>query len=132
MRAYMAERRAKRRADLVAHLGGKCQHCGAIDDLEIDHVDPREKSFTLSGAALDRSWERLLAEAAKCQALCPRHHLEKTLAESPRSVGHGTSQMYVYRKCRCLPCKEAHSIARKRSPSRGGPGAQLLHSLVAQ
>jgi 5-methylcytosine-specific restriction endonuclease McrA len=117
MRNYMGERRAQRRADLIELLGGACQRCGTVEDLEIDHVYPEEKSFTMSGAALDRAWAKLLEEARKCQVLCASHHLEKTRIEGT-TAEHGTPHMYLYHRCRCDPCSAAYSIERRAYPSR--------------
>ena len=30
---------------IVQRLGGKCARCGSIENLQVDHVDPRTKKF---------------------------------------------------------------------------------------
>jgi 5-methylcytosine-specific restriction endonuclease McrA len=118
MKKYMAERRKTRRADLIARLGGMCTVCGTTENLEIDHINPDDKSFILSGYHLDKSWNELLNEIDKCQALCSTHHKEKTAAWLYAKVSHGSETMYLKYKCRCDVCVEGYSVLRKRHPSR--------------
>jgi 5-methylcytosine-specific restriction endonuclease McrA len=33
---------AKRRAELIEALGGKCVQCGSVEDLQIDHINGRD------------------------------------------------------------------------------------------
>lgn len=40
--AWRARRANQLRADLIAWLGGVCEHCGATHDLEINHKEPRD------------------------------------------------------------------------------------------
>lgn len=78
-RAYQAEYRRKRRDKAIELLGGKCVICGTTDNLEINHIDPQAKSFSLGkwdGKAADY-W----AEVAKCNLLCHEHHKEETLRQ---------------------------------------------------
>ena len=77
MRAYMAERRARIRAEFVNLLGAKCVQCDVRVGLEFDHVDPKTKLFSIA-SGLDRPRAELLAEVAKCQLLCSFHHKKKT------------------------------------------------------
>jgi len=46
--AYSRERYKKRMAKVIAHLGGSCVVCGAIDGLQTHHIDPQAKEFTIS------------------------------------------------------------------------------------
>lgn len=111
MRQYMANRRAERRTELIAALGGRCVRdgCGATSGLEFDHTDPAARSFRLSGKGLDRPWPQLVAEAAKCQLLCHQHHWEKTLATGEvRTVEHGGG-VSGKRNCPCKPCRDRKS-----------------------
>ena len=79
MRIYMKNRRATRRLQILEILGNKCAVCGTEENLEIDHVNSKIKSFTLSGKTLDRSWDTILNEVNKCQLLCNFHHRKKTI-----------------------------------------------------
>jgi len=111
-RAYQRAWKAARRA---AWLAGKvCAHCGATENLEIDHIDPAAK---VSHKIWSWAPERREAELAKCQVLCKRCHRLKTSAARPL-VMHGTNTCYTNRRCRCDLCKRAHAQAnaKYRSP----------------
>lgn len=79
MNDYMSRRYEKRRQAALTALGSKCVVCGTTEDLEFDHVDPNKKSFYVAKAFASMSEEKLQAELSKCQLLCKKHHLEKTL-----------------------------------------------------
>jgi 5-methylcytosine-specific restriction endonuclease McrA len=74
-RNYCRQWVAKRRADYFADKA--CVKCGSKDRLELDHIDPAEKTHH---AIWTWSEERRLAEIAKCQVLCYKCHKEKTAA----------------------------------------------------
>jgi len=40
------------------------------------HVNPDEKKFDIGLANASRSWESIIAEMAKCEILCFKHHKE--------------------------------------------------------
>lgn len=84
-------------ARMREHLGGKCVVCGATDNLEIDHIDPSQKSF--NPTALRRPWDKTVAELAKCQLLCEACHKAKHAAK------HGSAKRYE-KGCRCDLCVE--------------------------
>ena len=69
--------RKERKQHLLERLGGKCVGCGVTENLQFDHINPEEKSFTIA-AKLTSSIEVLYEEVDKCQLLCPYCHLEKT------------------------------------------------------
>ena len=126
MADYMRNRRLHRRQKLIELLGGECVVCGTTEDLDIDHIDPNEKLFQLAGKWLDGPWEKITAEAAKCQLLCKEHHLSKTREEYKQGTHvpwnkdlrgeyiHGTARMYDMFKCRCALCKEAKRMYRRK------------------
>jgi hypothetical protein len=97
MRVYMAGRYEKRRSQAIEDLGGKCAECGSGDDLEIDHINPREKSFNLA-KAVGFSKKRWDEEVSKCQVLCHDCHKMKHAAK------HGSIRKYQ-NGCRCDPCQ---------------------------
>jgi hypothetical protein len=70
----------RRRAKTIAFLGGKCAECGAIENLEFDHIDPAEKSFSVA-PVLTHSWEKIESEIKKCQLLCKPCHALKTIMD---------------------------------------------------
>ena len=124
MKEYMARRRAERRAKLIELAGNKCKVCGKNDGLEFNHKNRTEKEFVLSGKALDKSWQKILDEFAKCELLCRQHHLEYTRNQwdsgelissqkgKAKDYPHGTANRYHYQKCRCERCKMAKKIYR--------------------
>ena len=59
----------------VDKLGGKCVECGSTELLQFDHINPLEKSFTITSNFHRKDLDE---ELAKCQLLCPTCHLEKT------------------------------------------------------
>lgn len=71
---YQREWRARRKQLIREHLGDTCKLCGA-PATEVDHIDPLTKRVEVVAA---KSRAELLAELAKCQALCSPCHREKT------------------------------------------------------
>jgi hypothetical protein len=116
MAAYMKAQYDRRHAAAVAQLGGHCARCEVTDDLQFDHIDPSTKTMTIA-KMWTASEVRFQAELAKCQLLCVRHHLEKTLAERGFTAGkgrHGTAASYRY--CgppKCEACKLANTAYQK-------------------
>jgi 5-methylcytosine-specific restriction endonuclease McrA len=105
-RDYMAKRRRRRRELAVEVLGGKCARCGNTEGLEADHVDPKKKSFGLSGC--DLSEQRFLEELEKCQLLCDACHNAKTIVEKGKKQAPGThGTLSSYRYCHCEECRRA-------------------------
>jgi len=78
-------------------LGGKCVRCGSTDDLQVDHIEPSTKDLSLrakhSATFWSWSWERVLAELAKCQLLCRPCHQAKSAGEVPRGVKVATAKL---------------------------------------
>ena len=110
----------ERKVEMLDYLGNKCVKCGSCDNLEFDHVDHNNKSFTIT-QNWGRSWEILKEELDKCQLLCKNCHLEKSMNEGSLAKGinkqpnqvHGTVHSYNKYKCRCADCKAAKSQAMK-------------------
>ena len=59
----------------VDKLGGKCVECGSTELLQFDHINPLEKSFTITSNFHRKDLDE---ELAKCQLLCWECHMEKT------------------------------------------------------
>jgi 5-methylcytosine-specific restriction endonuclease McrA len=87
----------------IDYLGGTCAECGAVEELEIDHVDRSTKSINISKLILAKD-EKLFVELAKCQLLCEEHHDAKTSREMGVPHGGGAKGK---RGCCCEPCREA-------------------------
>jgi hypothetical protein len=103
--------RARRRKDEWLAANGPCRRCGTWDDLEVDHVDPKTKSFSVT---FTEGKARLEAELAKCQVLCVPCHIQKAIETGEHRGGgqnkitnpqHGTDVMYRREKCRCPECQ---------------------------
>ena len=67
---------------LVTH---PCVICGEADmrTLEFDHLDPSQKSFSISQAVKQgKSWSLVLLEIKKCRVLCANCHKKHTSAHA--------------------------------------------------
>lgn len=103
----------KRRQFAIEFLGGKCVVCGTTENLEIDHIDKRTKSFQIT-----QKWsvplDIYISELRKCQLLCHTHHKEKSDREKDWGglygpSDHGSLAYYKNRGCRCDKCRLAYS-----------------------
>lgn len=106
MRVYMLKRYRQRINAAIGFLGGHCAKCFDTLGLELDHIDPKTKSFTI-GQMWSVSENRFWNEVKKCQLLCPKHHQEKSMSERghrPAKGTHGTLSSYRY--CKCILCRE--------------------------
>ena len=59
-------------------LGGKCVKCGTIENLQFDHIHPKDKLFAITKQLLMSDRKKFQEELDKCQLLCCDCHLEKT------------------------------------------------------
>lgn len=101
---YHREYYYKRRLEAFDYIGYRhCNWCGSTENLEIDHIDPSQKSFNLSMRLSARRPE-VQAELDKCQVLCRSCHEEKTAAENS-GFTHGTIYAWMNKKCRCEICE---------------------------
>jgi hypothetical protein len=109
MKDYMLARYYKRMSEAKTKLGGKCFKCRSTDNLQLDHIDPKTKNFTV--AKLWNSKKEVFdSEINKCQLLCQKCHEEKTLLDMGKAsakITHGTISSYRY--CKCDKCKKAKS-----------------------
>lgn len=80
MREYMIKRYHLRRAEAIRLLGGKCANCNSESELEIDHINWRDKSIEVDRLC-SVSYERFVAELKKCQVLCNECHIEKSRSD---------------------------------------------------
>ena len=113
MAKYMLRRYHQRRADAIDLLGGECVVCGTEDRLEIDHIDPTLKSFSIP-KLWSVSQKRFDEELSKCQLLCKFHHEEKSVNEHGKKRAKGThGTVSSYRYCKCPECKAAKSAYMK-------------------
>ncbi len=113
MNTYVKARYHRRRNEAIATLGGECSGCRSIDELEIDHIDPKQKSFCLGDALAGWSEERVQEELKKCQLLCKECHGKK---HNTAKYSHGTLSSYRY--CKCDECKAAKSAYNREYKKR--------------
>ena len=80
----------ERRKQIIEQLGGVCSHpnCNCIENLQLDHINPLEKSFSISERISTWDIKKLQPEIDKCQLLCPKHHLEKTIEDAKKYGYH--------------------------------------------
>lgn len=77
--SWVIKNRQKKKRQLVEKHGGACVVCGYdtyVGALDFHHIDPKQKSFSLSVKGLSYSWESLVSEAEKCVLLCKNCHTE--------------------------------------------------------
>ena len=108
-RAWTLAKRTKKREKYVSALGGKCAKCGAVGNLDFDHIDAKTKEFPIN-EIWTRSETIIELEIAKCQLLCHGCHNTKTLTEQSKQEikgknVHGTLSAFEY--CKCNLCHEA-------------------------
>jgi len=103
MREYMKQYSAMRRQKAIDILGGKCTKCASRDNLEIHHIDPSTKLFSI-GNGWHHVWKKILTELEKCILLCKDCHIKQHKSNHP----HGTALKY-WRGCRCNECTKANS-----------------------
>lgn len=96
-RVYQLKRYHERMATARTKLGNKCSICEAKDNLEIDHIEWREKKINIS-----KLWSiaqhRFEEELNKCQLLCDSCHNFKSrsdISEIKREFG-GANQYGPY------------------------------------
>ena len=96
LNAKIRERKAKNKAYLIEMLGGKCVGCGVTENLQFDHIDRKQKAFTI-GKKLQSSLEnKLIPEAKKCQLLCKScHQIKTTINHDMHSLIDGYSVINV-------------------------------------
>jgi 5-methylcytosine-specific restriction endonuclease McrA len=114
----------RRREWMIDYLGWYCKDCGGAFNLEIDHIDPADKSFNIS-SAYSLSIEVLVKELEKCCLRCDECHKKKTVKEDGFEAQHGTGGMYRHHGCRCELCRAANRqysrdyAARKKAAGAG-------------
>jgi transposase len=76
---YVADRRRRVKAILVAEAGGSCAICGydrCVRALEFHHLEPETKQFAVSRQGVTRAISEARLEAGKCILLCSNCHAE--------------------------------------------------------
>ena len=88
-----ARGRRNNRKLIIEQLGGVCSYpgCNCTEDLQLDHINPLEKEYNISERLSSWDFKKLQPEIDKCQLLCPKHHLEKTLKDA-KKYGYNSNQ----------------------------------------
>jgi len=82
---YNLKRYHARMAEAIEILGGVCTICGSSENLQLDHIDPDTKSYSL-GKLWSVSLDSFLNELTKCQVLCDDCHKAKTLTFDQKAI----------------------------------------------
>lgn len=112
-KAYQLAWISKRRQQWIDD-NGPCAQCKGDIDLEVDHIDPKDKHLNPSqlwSLAPDNLVR--VAELAKCQVLCRQCHLAKTATYRQDNQVHGL-WMYTKYKCKCNVCTAAKQADSKK------------------
>lgn len=94
--------------EFIYLLGGKCVKCNTTEKLEFDHINPKNKNFSIGSKIRSFSKEKLLEELEKCQLLCRSCHKEKNKIDNGEAKC-GSLAMYTHHRCRCDLCKKSWS-----------------------
>lgn len=112
MRVYIKAYRRRLLDSAADSLGGICVGCGAREDLQFDHTDPKTVSFRIADG-WNKPRSLFWTEVAKCQLLCQPCHTLKTAREQGWTLGRGThGTRSAYRYCgppACPECKAANA-----------------------
>lgn len=110
MKNYMANRYHSKRNSIINSLGGECKGCGSKDNLHIDHIDSKKKTFR--AADLHSVSDSALQEELKnFQLLCNDCHKAKTKESWDFGVPkpeHGKYWTFRAHGCRCDECTKAY------------------------
>lgn len=115
-RIYNINRYYKIKEYFIDFLGGQCNICGSRETLEFDHINSKDKKFAIS-KFLTYSKKVIFKELKKCQLLCKKCHIYKTIQDLGYEVAKGThGNISAYKYCgppKCNLCKEANRKYRK-------------------
>lgn len=120
LRTYQNRWMARRRAEFLAGKG--CAFCGSSERLEVDHIDPAQKTEHKIWSWSD---ERRAAELAKCRILCHDCHVKRHADDRRKPLVHGTANAYAKKRCRCAECRawNAARVTRRRAALAPTPEA---------
>ncbi len=74
--AYQQDWYKQNRLNWIKSQGNKCVKCDSTENLEVDHIDPHLK---VDHRVYSWSKKRRDIELSKCQVLCKKCHLNKTI-----------------------------------------------------
>lgn len=116
-RSYHAEFIRKRKEKWFAE-NGPCALCGSDENLEVDHIDPAVKSFSVHwGMRADL----LAIELSKCRALCEKCHTQLS-GDQKRKPENEVKKP----KCKCEECRLARNAYAREYVKRPHVVARIL------
>jgi hypothetical protein len=132
---YLNERYKKQREFFKEFLGSECAKCRSVENLQFDHINPKEKLFNVGRLWPNKDIPKVLEELKKCQLLCESCHIEKSAKESSERMNekyngfsHGTFYGWMKKRCECDLCFEAkakfHKERNIKRRIKGGYGAR--------
>jgi 5-methylcytosine-specific restriction endonuclease McrA len=112
---WMQRKYLEKKLEFISYLGGKCKHCCSTEDLQFDHIDPKEKKFNILKHWASNKTELLKQELDKCQLLCKTCHSIKTKEDFStnrieRFHTHGSMYTWMKKKCKCEICTVAKNL----------------------
>lgn len=102
-RRYTLAAYRRRRAALIAQLGGTCDQCGATEALNFARKPGAPESLRVNGLAT-MSKNKLTQSLMHVRLLCEEHL--RTELYGKNQVTHGTWYSAYKKKCRCDDCGE--------------------------
>lgn len=102
---YQKKWKSNRRSAWITE-NGPCRHCGTWENLEVDHIDPTKKEYSV-GQLWSRTKELREYELSKCQVLCKPCHIKKTIKDNGWLKKHNATG--YSRGCRCDICLKDHN-----------------------
>jgi hypothetical protein len=82
-----------------------CVDCGYRKHpaaLEFDHLPEFEKSFSIGKGCASKGWKSIETELAKCEVICGRCHILRTLARRDDRILETEQQLRKYRRYRMV------------------------------
>jgi hypothetical protein len=128
-KAYLLDRYYKQRRSFFEYLGQfNCVQCGSEEELQFDHIDPRNKLFTIGKLWPTKFLPLVFKELDKCQVLCKPCHDKKSAKQHSQRIldigfSHGTIYGFMKKKCKCESCikrqQEWYGIRNKARRTNG-------------
>lgn len=83
---YLRNRKRQLKLQLIALLGGHCADCGLAVHPAAFHFDHQDRTQKLDnlGHMMGYSWERIMAEAEKCELVCANCHAVRTWPDADK------------------------------------------------
>lgn len=99
-REYSRNYYHKRMTEIKNRLGGRCVFCGSIENLEIHHLDPSTKQYSISKKVLSIKYDNLNEELNKCVLLC--HTCHKSVSQKQTKKRLSVKKLITIRPVICI------------------------------